>query len=78
MRRVVEHYKATAEKEGHQVVDVDGARVTWKDGWALVRASNTQPALVLRFEAETEPRLAEIRKKVEATLKKLEAEAKKQ
>jgi phosphomannomutase / phosphoglucomutase len=77
VRRVVEHYKASAEKEGHQVVDVDGARVTWKDGWALVRASNTQPALVLRFEAETEPRLNEIRKKVEGTLKRLEAEAKK-
>jgi phosphomannomutase/phosphoglucomutase len=77
VRRVVEHFKASAEKEGHQVVDVDGARVTWKDGWALVRASNTQAALVLRFEAETEPRLAEIRKKVEGTLKKLEAEAKK-
>ncbi|MGZ3426375.1 MAG: phosphomannomutase/phosphoglucomutase [Polyangia bacterium] len=75
--RVVEHYKATAEKEGHTVVDVDGARVTWKDGWALVRASNTQAALVLRFEAETEARLNEIRKKVEGTLKKVEAEAKK-
>ncbi|HWE30975.1 MAG TPA: hypothetical protein VHB97_23370, partial [Polyangia bacterium] len=71
------HYKSTAEKDGHQVVDVDGARVTWKDGWALVRASNTQPALVLRFEAESEPRLNEIRKKVESTLKRLEAEAKK-
>jgi phosphomannomutase/phosphoglucomutase len=78
VRRVVETYKASAEKEGHTVVDVDGARVTWKDGWALVRASNTQAALVLRFEAETEPRLNEIRKKVEATLKKVEAEAKKQ
>ena len=77
VRRVVEHYKASAEKEGHQVVDVDGARVTWKDGWALVRASNTQAALVLRFEAETEARLNEIRKKVEGTLKKVEAEAKK-
>jgi len=77
VKRVVEHYKASAEKEGHTVVDVDGARVTWKDGWALVRASNTQPALVLRFEAETEPRLAEIRKKVEGALKKMEAEAKK-
>ena len=42
-----------------------------------MRASNTQPALVLRFEAETEPRLAEIRKKVEGALKKMEAEAKK-
>src|SRR6185312_5178778 len=70
VRRVVEHFKSTAEKEGHTVVDVDGARVTWKDGWALVRASNTQAALVLRFEAETEPRLGEIRKKVEAALKK--------
>jgi phosphomannomutase/phosphoglucomutase len=77
VRRVVEHFKASAEKEGHTVVDVDGARVTWKDGWALVRASNTQPALVLRFEAETEPRLGEIRKKVEAALKKMEGEAKK-
>jgi phosphomannomutase / phosphoglucomutase len=77
VKRVVEHFKATAEKEGHTVVDVDGARVTWKDGWALVRASNTQAALVLRFEAETEPRLGEIRKKVEAALKKMEGEAKK-
>jgi phosphomannomutase/phosphoglucomutase len=77
VKRVVEHFKGTAEKEGHTVVDVDGARVTWKDGWALVRASNTQAALVLRFEAETEPRLNEIRKKVEGTLKKMEAEAKK-
>ena len=77
VRRVVEHFKKTAEAGKHEVVDVDGARITWKDGWALVRASNTQAALVLRFEAETEPRLAEIRKKVEATLKKIEAEAKK-
>jgi phosphomannomutase/phosphoglucomutase len=76
VRRVVERFKATAEKEQHQVVDVDGARVTWKDGWALVRASNTQPALVLRFEAETPSRLDEIRKKVEAVLKQVETEAK--
>jgi phosphomannomutase/phosphoglucomutase len=76
VRRIVEKYKASAEKDGYQVVDVDGARVIWKDGWALVRASNTQPALVLRFEAENDGRLNEIRKKVEADLKRVEAEAK--
>jgi phosphomannomutase / phosphoglucomutase len=42
------------------IVDVDGVRVTFPDGWGLVRASNTQPILVLRFEAKTEPRLREI------------------
>jgi phosphomannomutase/phosphoglucomutase len=79
VRRIVERFKASAEKEQHQVVDVDGARVTWPkeqgDGWALVRASNTQPALVLRFEAETPQRLDEIRKRVEGELKKVELEA---
>jgi phosphomannomutase/phosphoglucomutase len=77
VRRVVEHFKKTAEAEGHQVIDVDGARITWKDGWALVRASNTQPALVLRFEAETPARLEQIRKKVEGELQRIEREARK-
>jgi phosphomannomutase/phosphoglucomutase len=44
---------------------VDGVRVRFEDGWGLVRASNTQPVLVLRFEALTEKRLQEIRKLVE-------------
>jgi phosphomannomutase / phosphoglucomutase len=77
VKRVVERFKSTAEKDGHQVIDVDGARVTWKDAWALVRASNTQPALVLRFEAETPQRLDEVQKRVEGELKKIEAEVKK-
>ncbi len=42
------------------IVDVDGVRVEWADGWGLVRASNTQPILVLRFEADTESRAQEI------------------
>lgn len=50
------------------VIDIDGARVEWTDGWALVRASNTQPALVMRFEAHTAERLAEIQSLVEKTL----------
>ena len=55
--------------EQNEVVDIDGVRVEYPDGWGLLRASNTQPALVLRFEAQTEPRLAEIRETVEKTLK---------
>jgi phosphomannomutase/phosphoglucomutase len=46
----------------YRVIDIDGARVVFPDGWGLIRASNTQAVLVLRFEAKTEERLAEIRK----------------
>lgn len=46
----------------------DGARLVFPDGWALVRASNTSPSLVLRFEAESEARLQEIRRLVEEPL----------
>jgi phosphomannomutase/phosphoglucomutase len=45
----------------YRVIDIDGVRVEFGDGWGLVRASNTQPALVVRFEARTAARLAEIR-----------------
>ena len=48
-------------KKTHEVVDVDGARVLFGDGWGLVRASNTQPILVLRFEAKREERVEEIK-----------------
>lgn len=44
-------------KQSYDVVDIDGARVNFGDGWGLVRASNTQPVLVLRFEAASEERL---------------------
>jgi phosphomannomutase/phosphoglucomutase len=71
VRRCVDKFK----RDGLTVVDVDGARVTWPDGWALVRASNTQPALVLRFEAATQARLDQIRAQVERDLKQVEAES---
>lgn len=48
-------------KSKYQVIDVDGARVLFGDGWGLVRASNTQPVLVLRFEARTEEQLTQIK-----------------
>jgi phosphomannomutase/phosphoglucomutase len=54
-------------------VDVDGVRVTFSDGWGLVRASNTQPALVLRFEAGSQARLDEIRELVEDAIEKAKA-----
>ena len=48
-------------KKEYDVVDIDGARVSFGDGWGLARASNTQPVIVLRFEANTEERLGEIK-----------------
>lgn len=57
--KVREHFRAT-----HEVIDVDGARVQFGDGWGLIRASNTQPVLVVRFEARTPERLAEITREV--------------
>jgi phosphomannomutase/phosphoglucomutase len=53
----------------HEVVDVDGARVLFGDGWGLIRASNTQPVLVVRFEARTAERLEEIRGEMEGWLR---------
>lgn len=52
----------------YETVTIDGIRIVFDDGWALVRASNTEPALVLRFEAETSERLKEIRALVEMKL----------
>jgi phosphomannomutase/phosphoglucomutase len=64
---VVRH--ATEElRARHKVLDVDGARVLFARGWGLVRASNTQPVLVMRFEAETEDLLHEYRREVEAVV----------
>ena len=48
-------------KKDYQVIDIDGARVLFDGGWGLVRASNTQPVLVLRFEAEDRGTLEKIR-----------------
>jgi phosphomannomutase / phosphoglucomutase len=52
----------------YKVSDVDGVRILFDGGWGLIRSSNTQPILVLRFEADTEARLAELRAEVEGWL----------
>jgi phosphomannomutase / phosphoglucomutase len=60
-------------RRNYETVEIDGVRVTFPDGWGLVRASNTQPALVMRFEARDERTLAEIRLIFERKLKELGA-----
>lgn len=66
VQRVVDHYRPT-----HELVDIDGARIQFPGGWALVRASNTQAVLVLRFEADSRERLDAIRAEVESVLDRL-------
>ena len=55
VRALTEQFKKT-----HQVIDIDGARILFEHGWGLVRASNTQPVIVMRFEADRQDLLEEI------------------
>ena len=55
----------------YPIIDIDGVRIQFPEGWGLIRASNTQPALVLRFEAQTPDKLREYREIIEAKLKEL-------
>ena len=53
----------------YDVIDVDGVRVLFGDGWGLIRASNTQPILVTRYEARSAERLAVIREEMESWIR---------
>ncbi len=64
--KVCEEFKV----EGYDVNDIDGARITFEDGWGLVRASNTTPVLVTRYEATSEARMNEIKELIEGKIKK--------
>lgn len=63
VEKAVVHFRAH-----HDVIDVDGVRVLFGDGWALLRTSNTQPVIVARFEARTQESLDEIRSTIAAWL----------
>ncbi|MGA2741987.1 MAG: phosphomannomutase/phosphoglucomutase [Bryobacteraceae bacterium] len=63
VRRVTEGFRRT-----HSILDVDGVRVLFAEGWGLVRASNTQPVLVMRFEAATPELLHQYRAETEAAV----------
>lgn len=64
VERAVAHFRST-----HDVLDVDGVRVLFGDGWGLIRASNTQPILVTRYEARSAERLAVIRNEMESWIR---------
>ncbi len=68
--KIVEQAKAYFADEDCDMIDIDGMRLVFGDGWALLRASNTQPALVMRFEASNQESLQRIRDKVEDWLSK--------
>ncbi|HKA23256.1 MAG TPA: phosphomannomutase/phosphoglucomutase [Blastocatellia bacterium] len=58
-------------KKTHDVIDIDGARIQFDRGWGLVRASNTQAVIVMRFEADSQKHLEEIQAVVESSVTKL-------
>ena len=66
VRRLTEEFKQTNE-----VIDIDGARILFDNGWGLVRSSNTQPILVLRFEAESQNALENIQRVIETRVYEL-------
>lgn len=70
---VIKALQEVLSKE-YETITIDGARVNFDDGWGLVRASNTQPVLVLRFEAKTHEALERIRKLFFAKLKEQNVE----
>jgi phosphomannomutase / phosphoglucomutase len=66
VQKIAEEFACTNE-----VITIDGARILFEDGWGLVRASNTQAILVLRFEADSPENLRKIRATVETSLERL-------
>ena len=67
---LVDKVKAEFKKAGAETIDLDGVRVKFPDGWGLVRASNTQPTLVLRFEAKSPEALSRIQSEFRTLLGK--------
>ena len=73
--QIVENFMRKADFINATIIDIDGIRVEFENGWGLLRASNTTPALVLRFEAQTEKVLKEIKEIFKQNLKKIKHDA---
>jgi len=66
--KIAERVKEKFRAAGYDIIDIDGVRVKFADGWGLIRASNTQPILVMRFEATSPKSLDAYRGEVESWL----------
>ncbi|MEP6939384.1 MAG: phosphomannomutase/phosphoglucomutase [Rudaea sp.] len=64
----IERFQQAAKFDGARLITIDGVRADWPDGWGLVRASNTTPALVLRFDADSATALARIQNEFRAQI----------
>lgn len=73
---IVDKIKEYCNEKNYKVIDIDGARIEFEDGWALVRASNTGPNLTVRFEATTKSRAEELQKEFQDLIEKLSNEYK--
>jgi phosphomannomutase len=73
--KVIEEVKARLKQKGAQINDIDGVRVTTPEGWWLLRASNTQAALVARCESSSEQGLASLVAQVHKELKERDGAA---
>jgi len=65
VERAAEHFSAM-----YEVLTLDGARVNFAEGWGLIRASNTEPVIVMRFEAATQEQMQRYRDEVEGWLRR--------
>ena len=72
--KIVDKIKEYCKEKNYKVIDIDGARIEFEDGWALVRASNTGPNLTVRFEATTKERAEELQKEFQTLIEKLSNE----
>lgn len=68
----VDRLRLSASFEGGRLTTIDGVRVDWSDGWGLVRASNTTPVLVMRFDADSNEAMARIQRTFATQLLRLE------
>ena len=71
--RFIETFRQRASFDGAKITTIDGVRADWPDGWGLVRASNTTPVLVLRFDADSAAALKRVQDVFRTQLMKLES-----